>query len=166
MSECGRGSVNRSLLEGLYGYPMGNGLGGGGTSLPYFLMGLVRNPIAVENEYARILLEQGIIGLLIWIAFISWIVFNGKAFLRTKWSVSRRLSFALVVVYFGASNIELGMLTAIPGSFIFFLLIGWIVTKPDNSDDALAKVTRPGRYAVGDPIHTRVFPSAVPIANA
>jgi O-antigen ligase len=131
-------------------------------------MGLVRNPIAVENEYARILLEQGIIGLLIWIAFISWIVFNSKAFLRTKWSVSRRLSFALVIVYFGASNIGIGMLTAIPGSFIFFLLIGWIVTKPDNSDDAPAKATRRTGFAGIPATHMRpaAFPAATSIQNA
>ena len=38
------GSVNRSFLEVLVEYPMGNGLGGGGTSIPYFLASQVRNP--------------------------------------------------------------------------------------------------------------------------
>src|SRR4029077_630072 len=57
------GSVNRNFLEILFEYPMGNGLGGGGTSTPYFLQGLVRNPIGIENEYGRILAEQGVIGL-------------------------------------------------------------------------------------------------------
>src|SRR5579872_1042459 len=53
------GSVNRGFFEILSDYPMGNGLGGGGTSIPYFLEGEVRNPIGMENEYARILGEQG-----------------------------------------------------------------------------------------------------------
>jgi hypothetical protein len=129
------GSVNRTFFEILYEYPMGNGLGGGGTSLPYFLMGLVHNPTVVENEYGRILLEEGIVGLLIWISFIGWIILNRKPFKKTTWLIARRLSFALVVVYFGITVIGLGMLTAIPGTFMFFLTIGWIVTKPATDSE-------------------------------
>jgi hypothetical protein len=32
----------------------------------------LRNPVAVENEYARIMLEQGLPGLALWLAFIFW----------------------------------------------------------------------------------------------
>src|ERR1700722_3824211 len=66
------GSVNRGFFEILLEYPMGNGLGGGGTSIPYFLEGSVRNPVGMENEYARILAEQGIIGLCLWLGFLVW----------------------------------------------------------------------------------------------
>ena len=54
-------------------YPLGNGLGGGGTSVPYFLQDRIRNVVVMENEYARILLELGIPGLCMWGVFIGWI---------------------------------------------------------------------------------------------
>src|SRR5262245_56615428 len=38
------GSVNRGFFEILIEHPLGNGLGGGGTSMPYFLEGQVRDP--------------------------------------------------------------------------------------------------------------------------
>ena len=72
------GSVNRNFFEILAEYPMGNGLGGGGTSIPYFLEGQVRNPIGMENEYTRILAEQGVIGICLWLAFLVWFLFRGS----------------------------------------------------------------------------------------
>ena len=56
-------SVNLSFIELVRTYPLGNGLGGGGTSVPYFLQDRIRNVVMMENEYARILLELGIPGL-------------------------------------------------------------------------------------------------------
>ena len=78
------GSVNKTFFEILADYPMGNGLGGGGTSIPYFLVSEVRSPIGMENEYSRILLEQGIIGLLIWIGFIGWVLSRRTAFAKNS----------------------------------------------------------------------------------
>ena len=57
-------SVNKGFLERAIEYPLGNGLGGGGTSLPYFLQDKVVRPVAIESEYGRIMLEQGIPGFL------------------------------------------------------------------------------------------------------
>ena len=80
-------SVNATFLDVLANYPMGNGLGGGGTSIPYFLQGQVRNPIGMENEYARILSEQGLIGLGLWVAFAFWFLFRAPvAFAKGPWS--------------------------------------------------------------------------------
>ena len=67
------GSVNMSFFELVRKYPLGNGLGGGGTSVPYFLQDRIRNVVVMENEYARILLELGIPGLLIMLTGLySW----------------------------------------------------------------------------------------------
>src|SRR5260370_2815203 len=44
-------SVNQSFFDAAIKYPMGNGLGGGGTSIPYFLQDRLRNQVALENEY-------------------------------------------------------------------------------------------------------------------
>ncbi len=65
------GSLNLSFFELLGRFPLGNGLGGGGTSVPYFLQGRIRNLVVMENEYARILLELGVPGLMMWVLFIG-----------------------------------------------------------------------------------------------
>jgi hypothetical protein len=120
------GSVNREFFEILLEYPMGNGLGGGGTNIPYFLQGQVRNPIGLENEYARILCEQGIIGLLLWIAFIVW--YLGRASLvfgKTAWATGRRLIWCYNFFTLALGMIGIGMLTSIPATAMLLLGIGW-----------------------------------------
>lgn len=120
------GSVNRSFGEILLEYPMGNGLGGGGTSIPYFLAGQVRNPIGLENEYARILCEQGLIGLLLWVGFVTWFLSRFRSvFAKGPWGTARRLIWCLSVAGLGVGAIGMGMLTAIPETAIFLLGIGW-----------------------------------------
>jgi O-antigen ligase len=106
-------------------------------------MGLVNNPTVSENEYARILLEEGILGLLIWICFIAWVLFNRNAFQKTEWLIARRLCYVLVLANFAVSNIGMGMLTAIPGTFIMFFMIGWIVTVPPVEEQAPDRAIQP-----------------------
>ena len=120
------GSVNRGFFEILSEYPMGNGLGGGGTSIPYFLEGEVRNPIGMENEYARILSEQGIIGLVLWLGLVFWFLFRvNVAFRRGPWANSRRMAWCLAAFSFGTAFMGTGLLTAIPGTVILLLSMGW-----------------------------------------
>ena len=138
------GSVNRTFWEILSEYPMGNGLGGGGTSVPYFLQSQVRTPILMENEYARILLEQGIIGLVMWIGFIGWLLTRRNAFAKNSWHNGRRIGWTCCACYFGTGMIGIGMLTAIPQSMIFLLVGGWIaVPQREESDPAIR--TAPAR---------------------
>jgi hypothetical protein len=124
------GSVNRTFLEVLVEYPMGNGLGGGGTSIPYFLGSEVNRPIVVENEYSRILLEQGLVGLLLWVAFILWFVTNRSAFVRGEWQAGRRIAWWLTVFTLASSVIGTGLLTAIPTTFLLLLAMGWVSVRP------------------------------------
>jgi hypothetical protein len=119
-------SVNESFLEYATQYPMGNGLGGGGTSMPYFLAQRVRSVGVLENEYGRILLEQGIPGLLLWVGFVAWLLSRGTRLGGGAWSFGRRLSWVVVTAYFLTAAIGLGLLTSIPQSYIFFTLTGWI----------------------------------------
>jgi len=124
------GSVNRGFWEILVEYPMGNGLGGGGTSIPYFLYGQVRNPIGMENEYARILCEQGIIGLILWIAFAIWFLSRGRiAFKAGPWANGRRMAWSLAAFSLGTAWIGLGMLTAMPQTAILLMGMGWTSTE-------------------------------------
>jgi len=129
LSERIAGSVNRNFWEILADYPMGNGMGGGGTSLPYFLQGQVRNPIGMENEYARILAEQGIIGLLMWLCFIAWFASHMRgAFSKGPWQNSRRLMWAFAAVTLGTAWIGNGLLLSIPMAAMMLLGIGWTTT--------------------------------------
>jgi hypothetical protein len=130
------GSVNRTFFEILLEYPMGNGLGGGGTSTPYFLQGQVRNPIGMENEYARILCEQGIIGLLLWIAFILW--FLGQAPTALKggpWASTRRMVWCLLAFMLSTAWMGIGFFTAIPQTVLQLLGIGWTSTWRKKEED-------------------------------
>ncbi len=126
------GSVNRSFWEILAEYPMGNGLGGGGTSIPYFLEGQVRNPIGMENEYARILAEQGIIGLLLWLGFLVWFFQRTKiAFAKGAWAIPRKLLWCHVMIGFGSAWIGTGLLTSIPATVMLMIAVGFASTPPE-----------------------------------
>ena len=121
------GSVNRGFFEILLEYPMGNGLGGGGTSIPYFLASQVRNPIGLESEYSLILCEQGIIGLTLWVGFIIWFLSRFKSvFAKGPWATGRRLIWCLSVFGLGSGLLGMGLLTAVPQTAILILGIGFV----------------------------------------
>jgi hypothetical protein len=124
------GSVNRSFLEILVEYPMGNGLGGGGTSIPYFLASQVNHPVGVENEYGRILLEEGIVGLLLWIGFGLWLGTNRAAFVKDEWYTGRRMAWYFSVFTLATAVIGVGLLSSVPHTFFFMLLLGWSAVPP------------------------------------
>jgi len=143
VSERIAGSMNRGFFEILLEYPMGNGMGGGGTSIPYFLHGQVRNPIGLENEYARILCEQGIIGLLLWICFVGWFIFRAPvAFAKGRWVNGRRGAWCYAAISMLTALSGIGLLTAIPQSALMLLGVGWVTTpmapEPDSAEAARA----------------------------
>jgi hypothetical protein len=124
------GSVNMYFFELLGKYPLGNGLGGGGTSIPYFWQGRVRHPVGMENEYCRLLIEQTPIGLLLWIGFIIWIATTSRAFVPAVWKDGRKTAWFVIVGAFLNGLIGIGMFTAVPQSLMFFLMIGWVASPP------------------------------------
>ncbi len=149
------GSVNRTFWEVLVEYPMGNGLGGGGTSIPYFLASQVNHPIWVENEYCRILLEEGLVGLLLWIGFIVWFATNRAGFAKDEWLTGRRMAYYLCLLIFLTGAIGVGTLSSVPHTFMFMLCIGWTAVRP-------ARVTAlaPGRVVA------RPVPASVSLGRA
>lgn len=133
------GSVNHTFLEILFDYPLGNGLGSGGTSIPYFLQSQLRQPVSMENEYARILLEQGLVGLSIWACFIVWFITRGFALeAGDPWYGGRRLAWICCVLYFATGMLGIGLLTSIPQSFLFLLYIGWVAGRQPRRSAASA----------------------------
>jgi len=143
------GSVNRTFWEVLVDYPMGNGLGGGGTSIPYFLASQVNRPVEVESEYGRILLEQGIIGLLLWIAFIVWFVFNRVTFVKDDWLTGRRMAWYLCLLIFAIGAIGIGTLSSVPNSFLFLVFLGWTSVRPLGAPALAPSPMRPAAVPLG-----------------
>ena len=120
-------SVNRSFLDLVRAYPLGNGLGGGGTSVPFFLQDRIRNVVAMENEYARILLELGIPGLCMWALFIGWIFTRRHIKKKDMFYVGRRLAYVACACTFATGLIGTGLFTSVPSTALLLLLTGWIV---------------------------------------
>lgn len=134
------GSVNMRFFEIVGQYPFGNGLGGGGTSLPYFMQGLIVNPVVMENEYARIVLEQGILGLGIWLLFILWLFSRRGVVPQDPWHLGHRLAWVVCAAFFAVAVGGTGLLTSIPQSVLFLLLIGWVGGRQPPTARAPARV--------------------------
>jgi hypothetical protein len=135
-------SVNMSFFEIAAKYPFGNGLGGGGTSIPYFLQGRIVNPVAMENEYARIMLEQGILGLVIWIFFILWLLTRRQSQHHDSWFLGRRLARVACAVFFASGLLGTGLMTSVPQTGLFLLLVGWVGEREARMEPARVPLPR------------------------
>jgi len=122
-------SVNGSLIDLLIQYPLGNGLGGGGTSMPYYLSGQVHNPVGIENEYSRLLAEQGLPGLLMWLGFVVWLLKQRPLVRSSSWTIGWRLARIYCAISFVTAQLGTGMLNAIPQSAFLMIYAGWIVSS-------------------------------------
>jgi hypothetical protein len=123
-----QGSVNGTFLQLMEEYPLGNGLGCCGTSMPYFLQSEVKNPVGMENEYARIMLEQGVPGLALWLAFIVWLLTRAVPRSSEPWYTGRWLARFLCTIFFVTAPMGIGLLTAIPQTASLLVLCGWIAS--------------------------------------
>ena len=120
-------SINMGFFEVLLDYPMGNGMGAGGTSLPYFIQQLLTSSVMMENEYARILLEQGLPGLLFFLAFVAW--FLTRPIQRDDPArMSKTLLWFITAITFSTAFIGIGMMSSIPGTAMMLLGLGYCVT--------------------------------------
>jgi hypothetical protein len=132
VSERVAGSVNMGFFDLATAYPFGNGLGGGGTNIPYFLSGRIERPVGMENEYARILLEQGLIGLGLWLTFIAWLLTRRSIHHSDPWFLGRRLAWVICATYFATGLIGTGLLTSIPQTCVFLLSVGWVARQREE----------------------------------
>jgi hypothetical protein len=127
LAERWGGSVNEGFFELLGRYPMGNGLAGGGTSVPYFLRGDWRPGPQMENEYARIVLEQGLPGLALWLLFIAWVLVRSPGRMRDSWKLGRRLAWVTFAAAFFSGLLGMGMFTSVPQTVVMLMMMGWFV---------------------------------------
>ncbi len=118
------GSLDMSFMDVILDFPMGNGIGAGGTSLPFFVEQYLTQRVMLENEYARILLEQGIPGFLLTICFIFWIV-GLKISKNDNAKLTKTMLKNYVLIMFFTAWIGIGLMSAIPGTALLFLGIGY-----------------------------------------
>jgi hypothetical protein len=119
------GSINPNFITLAVDYPMGNGLGGGGTSLPYFLQDRVQDPVVLENEYARLMAELGVPGLALWLGFIIWLAMRPPGRRTSPWYKGKSLARLFCLMSFATAPLGLGMLDAIPSTELLLMLAGW-----------------------------------------
>jgi hypothetical protein len=121
-------SVNASLLDVVTNYPLGNGLGSAaGTSIPFFLLDLARPQIGLENEFGRIALEQGLVGLVMWLVFVAWLLSRMPPRRRGASLVADRMLWVSTGVMWMTAFIGTGLLSSIPGSALLLLYMGAVV---------------------------------------
>jgi hypothetical protein len=121
------GSAHVGVIDLVAKHPLGVGLGGAaGTSIPSFLQHLTRRQIGAENEYARIGLEQGVIGLVFWGAFLFWYFLHRRTPPSPEWRLGVSLMFYYTLISWATAWIGTGLLAAIPGTVLLLIQMGCV----------------------------------------
>src|SRR3989449_8971701 len=135
------GSVNMGFFELAGTFPLGNGLGAG-THIPYFLSANIQNPVATENEFGRIVLELGLVGLGLWLSFIVWLLIQPGPSRSDPWFIGRRLAWVTCLIYFAFNLVGTGLLVSIPQTCLLLLNVGWVAAR--RPERATRKSFAPG----------------------
>jgi hypothetical protein len=122
-------SMNASLIDLMADYPAGAGMGSSvGTSIPYFLADKAPEAIGLENEYSRILIDQGLIGLALWFGFIIWLLHRPPPLrLAAPGGLGIMIMFALVLTNWSTAFIGAGTLSSVPCSVILLMQMGILI---------------------------------------
>jgi hypothetical protein len=142
------GSVHMGFFDLAATYPFGNGLGGGGSSIPQFLQDRVHEPVVMENEYARIMLEQGIFGLCLWIAFLVWLFTRRGKTGNDPWHQGRRLAWYACVMSFGTALLGTGLFVSVPSTCLLLISMGWLGARQSSHAFAAEKRPHPGQLRI------------------
>src|SRR5947209_14109887 len=97
----------------------------------------------MESEYSRLLLEQGLPGLVMWLGFMGWVVLKWPVAGRDPWLFGRRLMWYLALASFASCLIGTGLFTAIPQTTLLFVGVGFLATRPHVPRPAPAHVSAP-----------------------
>jgi hypothetical protein len=123
-------SINEGLLETFLKYPFGAGMGSSqGTNLPYFLAKDAPSEIGAENEYSRIQVDQGWVGLGLWLFFLYWCHFPLPK--STDKEMGFYLSFlhSSTGLFWATAFIGTGTLQSIPQSALMLTAMGIVVSQ-------------------------------------
>jgi len=115
-----------------------------------------RPQIGIENEYGHIVLEQGIPGLLLWVAFICTCVFRRTKKLPGS-PTAMRYAHAFVIIMWCVAPLGAGILSGIPAAALLLLMMGVRMGAPVpmHAGKALRHVGQPKRersIGIGRPI--------------
>ena len=158
VEERAAGSLNYSLSESLREYPIGVGLGGAsGSSMPYFLQSVAPVQIGAENEYARIAVEQGVVGFLLWTAFVLRLVLKRPRPLTARWRIGLYGVWAVTIVSWGTAWIGLGMMQSIPASIVLLFSFGMLLRRSPEWESA------PAPERIHKPVVSTPVSNAIPI---
>ncbi len=121
-----RGSASESFLELLARYPAGAGMGSSyGTSIPFFLADRAPKALGLENEYCRILIDQGLLGLGLWCGFLVWLLHRPPPNRPgVPWGTGVTVMYAVVFVTWATAFLGAGTLSAVPGSAMLLAQMG------------------------------------------
>src|SRR5271157_1459845 len=136
-------SMNLGFLELLSSYPLGAGLGSAaGNSIPFFLSDLAPVQIGAENEYSRILVDQGWFGLAGWLALIGWLYARPPpARPPAPWRLGVVFMYSLTLSSWMTAFIGTGLLAAIPVTFLMLTQMGVLVSVRNNEGAVPEAVT-------------------------
>jgi hypothetical protein len=143
------GSVNANFVDTIVDHPLGRGLGSAlGTSVPFFLADQARPQIGMENEYVRIAVEEGILGLCLWVAFVLFALFQNPLGL-TRFGRATDLGLWIVCVADWIQGfIGFGMLAAVPGTMLMLLYMGSLAMERGLGDSVVAPFRVPSTGAL------------------
>jgi hypothetical protein len=138
------GSVNAGFIDTIVEDPFGRGLGSAlGTSIPYFLADQARPQIGMENEYVRIAVEEGLLGLCLWAAFALYVL-GRNPFRLGGHGVVVGLGIWMVCAFTWLQGfIGVGMLASVPGTAILLIYMGLLAVEHPSSE---RKIERFGGY--------------------
>ncbi len=128
-------SANASFFQLMADHPLGAGMGSSvGTSIPFFLADRAPQAIGLENEYGRILVDQGLVGLGLWIAFLIWLLHRPPPLrLVAPWGLGVVLMFALCLTNWATAFIGSGTLSSIPSSVMMLVQMGVLVQARERA---------------------------------
>ena len=121
-----------------------------GTSIPYFLADMAPEPIGMENEYGRILVDQGWVGLGGWLAFLVWLfVRPPPSRPADPWRIGVVLMYSLTLAFWVSAFIGTGMLSSVPGTVLLLTQMGVLVGVRARGAVPEAVSIRPGAPSEG-----------------
>jgi hypothetical protein len=96
-----------------------------GTSIPFFLADRAPKQIGLENEFSRILIDQGWLGLGGWLVFLVWLFCAPPpSRLDRPWGLGVVLMYSLCLPTWATGFIGTGVLSAIPQSVLMLVMMG------------------------------------------
>jgi len=91
----------------------------------------------MENEYCRILIDQGLVGLFMWLAFLFWLLYRPPPLrLDVPWGIGIIFMYALTITNWVTAFTGAGTLSTIPGSVLLLIQMGVLARVRQVADGA------------------------------